>query len=99
MAVDKPDGSIVDVTVFHDGGIVTNMLSDDVLSTCTDTQSSAPVSQFVVNDGKITFTTCGASIFVASTATTIADPNVFVTTWKTDNAGISNSTSITLPMV
>ena len=24
---------------------------------------------------------------------------LFITTWKTDNAGISNTTSITLPMV
>jgi len=99
MEVNKPDGAIVTVDVWHDGDHTPGMLSDDPSAMCTDGRTSHPISQYTVRGGKISFTTCGASIFVASTSTTITDPTVFVTTWDTTKPGTSNSTSISIPIL
>ena len=91
MSTTQEDNSFVSVVVYHNGAIKTWTLSNDLWSSCIDGISSSPSSLFRVVDGKITFTTCSASTFIAN------NPDAFITTWKTNNAWVTNDSTIRIP--
>lgn len=91
IPTNQTENSFVSVVVYHNGTIKTWTLSNDLWSSCIDGISSSPSSLFRVINGKITFTTCSASTFIVN------NPDAFITTWKTNNAWVTNNTTIRIP--
>jgi uncharacterized delta-60 repeat protein len=73
-----PDGALVDLYVLHAGDedFNTSWLMTDPNGTClSDGSASIPASQALVRDGKVSFYTCGASVFALGYAPTVEFPN------------------------
>ena len=91
MPTNQEENSFISMLVYHNNEFKTWVLSNDIWSSCSGGISLSPSSFFKVIDGKITFTTCSASTFIAN------NPDAFITTWKTNNTWVTNDHTIRIP--
>ena len=81
---------MVDIYVLHTGDIdfnTTGLMTDPEGHCLSDGSASMPANQAVVQDGKVTFYTCGASTFALGYTPTTDLPNNVVWTTLTQSDG------------